>query len=116
MRWRQRVSSKMCTALGSQRSSHRRWLPRAAAILGLAVLMTAAPGLSSAAGDVVNVNEASVEELLSLPGIGESKATAIVVEREKRPFSSLEDLERVSGIGAATVSDLRPLATVGSGR
>lgn len=47
----------------------------------------------------VNINLASVEELCSLPGIGESRAADIVAYREKQGrFQSCEDIMKVSGI------------------
>ena len=58
---------------------------------------------------LINVNTASATELETLPGIGPSKAAAII---ENRPFTRVEDLERVPGIGAKTVDQLRPLVTV----
>ncbi|ALM52841.1 hypothetical protein AR456_11540 [Halomonas huangheensis] len=55
----------------------------------------------------ININEASLEVLVELPGIGPSKAQTILDEREANgPFSSLEDLKRVSGIGDAIVGRL----------
>lgn len=74
---------------------------------------TTAPAPAGDAGRV-DVNSASAAELASLPGIGDSKAAAIIAEREKKPFASVEDLERVRGIGARTVEDLRGKVTVGS--
>ena len=71
-----------------------------------------APAASVASGKV-DVNTASPAELASLPGIGESKAAAIIAEREKKPFASVDDLERVRGIGARTVDDLRSKVSVG---
>lgn len=60
-------------------------------------------GPASAAGSsdgLVNINTATAEELDSLPGVGPSTAQAIIEERERNgPFSSTEDLMRVSGIG-----------------
>lgn len=63
-----------------------------------------APSASSGAGgaekSVVNINTATVEELDSLPGIGPATAQAIIDEREANgPFSSVQDIQRVSGIG-----------------
>lgn len=57
----------------------------------------------------VNVNTASAEEIATaLKGIGESKAGAIIVYREKHgPFKTLNDLTNVKGIGAATVDKNR---------
>ena len=54
---------------------------------------------------VININEASVEELSSLPGVGESLAERIAAAR---PFEYLEDLENVTGIGPNFVERLRP--------
>lgn len=72
----------------------------------------AAPAAESGGGKV-DVNTANATELASLPGIGASKAAAIIAEREKKPFGSVDDLERVRGIGARTVEDLRGKVTVG---
>nr|WP_298248701.1 ComEA family DNA-binding protein [uncultured Halomonas sp.] len=55
----------------------------------------------------INVNTASAELLTELPGIGPSKAAAIVEDREANgPYESAQDLTRVSGIGDGTVSNL----------
>ena len=65
---------------------------------------------TSAAGDAqgsgpVNINTAGVEELKTLNGIGDSLAQAIVDDRERNgPFTSVDDLVRVSGIGAKTLA------------
>lgn len=64
--------------------------------------------------DRLNLNEASVEELESLPGIGPARARAIVRWREEQGlFRELEELLKVPGIGPATLERLRPLAGVG---
>jgi len=65
-----------------------------------------APGL---AGGLVNVNTATAAELESLPGIGASKAADIIAGR---PYAVVDDLDRVPGIGTATLEQLRPLVTV----
>ena len=58
-------------------------------------------GVSEAAdGSVININTATAEELQGLPGVGQATAAAIVEERESGgPFTSPEDIMRVSGIG-----------------
>ena len=67
------------------------------------------PTLAGAgSGGLLNLNTATAAELESLPGIGPSKAAAIIANR---PFSSVDDLERVPGIGARTIDQLRPLVT-----
>ncbi len=48
---------------------------------------------------VVNINEASVTELMLLPGIGEAKALAIVEARKVKAFATKEDILNVKGIG-----------------
>ncbi len=67
------------------------------------------PAGSSHAQAALNVNTATVAELDSLPGIGPSKAAAIVAARTRRPFRRLSDLLRVPGIGRATLERLAPL-------
>lgn len=58
---------------------------------------------------LVNLNTATATDLESLPGIGPSKAAAIIANR---PYSTVDDLDRVPGIGASTLEQLRPLVTV----
>ena len=72
-----------------------------------------AGGLSSEAATRVDVSRADVEELQALPGIGPALAERIVAARKEQMFTSLDDLVRVRGIGAATIERLRPYATVG---
>lgn len=61
----------------------------------------------------VNLNTATVEELDELPGVGEATALAIVEDRERNgPFSSPEDLMRVSGIGEKKFEKLEGLVCV----
>lgn len=103
------------------------WLRVALAALGVAAaLATVAPTDVSAQrgrravaaqqqsdeGGVVNIQTASLEELQLLPGVGPSKAQAIVAQRERRAFRRIEDILRVRGIGRATFRRLRPMLTV----
>lgn len=61
---------------------------------------------------VVNIQTASAEELQRLPGIGPSKAAAIIAFRERTAFRRVEDILRVRGIGRATFRRLRPYLAV----
>jgi competence protein ComEA len=61
---------------------------------------------------VVNIQTASAEQLELLPGVGPSKAQAILAQRERRAFRRVEDILRVRGIGRATFRRLRPMITV----
>jgi competence ComEA-like helix-hairpin-helix protein len=47
----------------------------------------------------IDINTATVEELVTLPGVGKKLAQRIVKARQEKRFDSLEDLERVKGIG-----------------
>jgi competence protein ComEA len=61
----------------------------------------------------VDINRADAAGLEALPGIGPSLAAAIVEDRDRfGPFASVDDMDRVSGIGPATIERLRPLARV----
>lgn len=61
----------------------------------------------ASSGSGVNINTASASELQKLPGIGPSKAAAIIADRDARgAFKSCADLDRVQGIGPATVAGL----------
>ena len=61
----------------------------------------------------VNLNTAGVEELDELPGVGEATARAIIEDREENgPFTSPEDLMRVSGIGEKKFARLEGLICV----
>ncbi len=70
-------------------------------------------GSSTVQGGIVNINTAGVDELETLPGVGEATAQAIVDEREKSgPFASVEDIMRVSGIGEKKFAKLQGLICV----
>lgn len=65
------------------------------------------------AGMTLDINTATAEQLQLLPGIGPSRAAAIVEDRaSKGPFRTVEDLARVSGIGPVTVENVRPYVRI----
>ena len=62
----------------------------------------------------VNINTAGLEELMTLPGIGEARARAILDDRELNgPFRYPEDLTRVKGIGEGILAGLLDQITTG---
>src|SRR5262245_55652695 len=72
----------------------------------------AASAEAAPAEGVGNIQTASSEELQRLPGIGPSKAQAIIEFRDRTPFRRVEDILRVRGIGRATFRRLRPMLSV----
>lgn len=61
----------------------------------------------------ININRADVWLLSALPGIGETRARAIVEYRRQRgPFRSINELTRVEGIGDTTYQRIKDLITV----
>jgi competence ComEA-like helix-hairpin-helix protein len=71
-----------------------------------------APGVSPVEG-VVNINSATEDELRRLPLVGPARAAAIVALRTRvQRFRSADDLQRVRGIGRASMRRLRPYLTL----
>ena len=58
---------------------------------------------------LLSLNEASLEQLMALPGIGEVKAQEIIRYRDQFGFEEIEDLLKVSGIGPATFNQIKDL-------
>ena len=61
---------------------------------------------------LININTASKDELCKLNGIGESKAKLIIEYREKKKFTKIEDIIKVSGIGKKTFEKIKHNITV----
>jgi len=88
-------------------SRTRQWVTAVA----LTFLLGSSGMARAAATDVdhrVDINTASAAELASLPGIGDSKAKAIIEYRAADPFRTVEDLKKVKGIGDKIFESLRP--------
>ena len=70
-----------------------------------------APGTTGTG--LINVNVAMAEELETLPGIGEVLAATIIEYRaDHGPFTSVDQLIEVSGIGEVTLEEIRDLVTI----
>jgi competence protein ComEA len=102
-----------------------RWFAGAAAVCALGI----APGLARAQGATLpalqqrhggnaalsgtcNLNTADATQLALLPGVGPTRARAIIAYRQKQPFRSVEDVVKVKGIGRKTFAHLRPYVSV----
>lgn len=61
---------------------------------------------------LIDINTAGREQLMTLPGIGESTADAIIAYREETPFTSTQDIMNVSGIGESKYNRIKDLICV----
>lgn len=69
--------------------------------------------LDNSSNELININTASKELLMTLPHIGEVTASNIIAYRENvQPFRNIIDIMNVSGIGEATYNEIKTLITV----
>ena len=61
---------------------------------------------------LLNINTATSDELMSLPGIGKSKASAIISYRDSQKFSTIEDIMNVPGIKENLFNQIKDLIKV----
>jgi competence protein ComEA len=80
----------------------------------LAASPAAAAGKSLAPGERIDLNRASVTELMRLPGVGEKRAQAIVAFRARQPFRRVEDVLAVKGLGPAWLARVKANLSVGA--
>lgn len=72
-----------------------------------------APPSTTGASSLININTADAAELDKLPGVGPAMSARIVEHRKKNgPFSSVDELDNVQGIGPSKLESLRDLVTI----
>ena len=75
------------------------------------------PDVTRTACSIVDINTANGPELETLPGIGPVLAQNIMAYiAANGPFTSIEDLANVEGIGEAALDRLRPCISIGTGQ
>jgi competence protein ComEA len=62
--------------------------------------------------DLININEASIEQLILIPGIGDSKAKAIISYRNITKFKNIKEIINVKGIGEVTFNKIKEIITI----
>lgn len=68
---------------------------------------------NSASSALININTASSEDLMTLPGVGQAKANLIIEYRTQNgSFSSKEDLMKISGIKEGVYNKIKDLITI----
>ena len=67
---------------------------------------------SNTDNNLININTATQEELMTLSGIGESKAKDIITYRSENAFTSIEDIKNVPGIGESLFAKIKENITV----
>lgn len=72
-------------------------------------LVETSPVKQESTGGLIDLNIATMDQLVGLPGIGESTAETII---DARPFSSVQDLLNVKGIGESKFESIEDLVTV----
>jgi len=71
--------------------------------------------VSGAAAAALNLNTATKDELVALPGIGPAKAQAIIDYRNQHgPFKSIDEIRKVKGIGEKLFLQIKPELAIGT--
>lgn len=107
-----RVFEVIALAGGMKESADSRNLALSSAVEDAMVIHVRA--FETLASTLVNINQASVSELMMLPGFGMTKSQDVIEYRNVNgPFRRIEDIVNVKGIGAATFEQIKDLIFAG---
>ncbi|MBI5510373.1 MAG: helix-hairpin-helix domain-containing protein [Deltaproteobacteria bacterium] len=81
-------------------------------LMALFLGLMATRAMAAEAPPGLDLNRATMQELMQLPGVGPKRAEEIVRYRLQHPFRRTSDLMRIKGIGTRTFVKLRPLVRV----
>ncbi|MGH7885728.1 MAG: ComEA family DNA-binding protein [Thermodesulfobacteriota bacterium] len=82
-------------------------------LIATSLLFLMIGSLTLNAQEKVNINSATAEQLLEIPGVGESTAASIIEKRkELGGFKALDDLLQVKGIGEKKLEKMKPFLTL----
>ncbi|HET7755001.1 MAG TPA: helix-hairpin-helix domain-containing protein [Anaeromyxobacteraceae bacterium] len=85
-----------------------------AAVLG--AMLQASPAAAKTplrSGERIDLNRATLTELMRLPSVGRKRAEAIMAQRGRRPFQRVDELAKVKGISAGWIARNRAVLAVG---
>lgn len=93
-------------------------IPVAKALALALAILAATPALAAkkalGPAERIDLNRASVSELMRLPGVGAKRAQAIVAHRQKAPFRRAEDVLLVKGLGRGWFGKVKANLSVGA--
>lgn len=109
----QRMRGQASSATARMLEAAKQWRPEAAAKAEAAEPVQTQPEAETAQTAMIDINTASEAELTTLNNLGDVKAHEIVeFRKDNGPFTSVEDLIKVKGIGAALIEKNRARLTV----
>ena len=68
--------------------------------------------IQNGSNKLISLNKGSLDELMTIPGIGEQKAKQIIEYRNSNEFTSIEDIKNVSGIGESLFAKIKDYITI----
>ena len=86
-------------------------LPSSSEVIG-EIKNSDANNIQNDSNKLISLNKGSLDELMTIPGIGEQKAKQIIEYRNSNEFTSIEDIKNVSGIGESLFEKIKDYITI----